>query len=101
MIQGSSSLLYSNLLSIDIAFSTLTGTAVSGAFKPFFPLVAMATWHKPTCLASARKPRTLDSARLAVGHGRVIDHPGTAMDKAIETMARASGQRAQSQATAG
>lgn len=70
------------------AYSTLTGLAVSGAFKPFFPLVAAATWHKPTCLASARKLRALEPARLAVGHGRVLDQPVAAMDQAIEKMAR-------------
>ncbi len=70
------------------AFSTMTGLAVSGAFKPFFPLVAGGTWHKPTCLVSARKLRALEPTRLAVGHGRVLAQPVAAMDQAIETMAR-------------
>ena len=44
----------------------------------------MATWHKPTALESARALRALDPARLAVGHGPIVDAPGAAMDKAID-----------------
>ena len=76
------------------AFSTITGLAISGAFKPFFPLIAGGTWHKPTCLASARKLRTLELTRLAVGHGRVLDQPLAAMDRAIETMTRELAKKA-------
>jgi glyoxylase-like metal-dependent hydrolase (beta-lactamase superfamily II) len=65
------------------AFQTLGGIAVSGKIRPLFPLVAMATWHKPTALESARRLRALDPSRLAVGHGRVIDSPAAAMDRAI------------------
>jgi glyoxylase-like metal-dependent hydrolase (beta-lactamase superfamily II) len=65
------------------AFQTLGGIAVSGKIKPLFPLVAMATWHKPTALASARTLRELQPSRLAVGHGRVVESPGEAMDRAI------------------
>ena len=43
----------------------------------------MATWHKPTALTSARALRALDPSRLAVGHGKVVETPGEAMDKAI------------------
>lgn len=70
------------------AFQTLGGVAVSGTFKPLFPLPALATWHKPGALESARKLRALEPARLAVGHGRVLEHPLAAMDRAIEVMAR-------------
>jgi glyoxylase-like metal-dependent hydrolase (beta-lactamase superfamily II) len=65
------------------AFSTLGG--VSTAAKPNlrFPLVAMATWHRPTALQTARALRALDPARLAPGHGKVVDAPGAAMDAAI------------------
>ena len=48
----------------------------------------MATWHKPTALETARALRALDPARLAVGHGPIVDAPGAAMDKAIEKAAR-------------
>ena len=48
-----------------------------------FPLVGMATWHKPTALSSARALRALGPSRLAPGHGKVVEAPEEAMDKAI------------------
>jgi glyoxylase-like metal-dependent hydrolase (beta-lactamase superfamily II) len=48
-----------------------------------FPFLQTATWHKPTAIESARKLRALDPARLAPGHGNVVEHPGAAMDAAI------------------
>jgi len=65
------------------AFQTLGGIAVSGKIRPLFPLPGIATWHKPTSLDSAKALRALDPARLAVGHGRVIEAPGEEMDRAI------------------
>src|SRR4051794_41316936 len=65
------------------AFQTKGGIAVSGKLRPLFPFPAMATWHKPTALASARTLRELQPSRLAVGHGRVIESPTGAMDGAI------------------
>ena len=76
-----------NLIAGD-AFQTLGGVAVSGTFKPLFPLPAFATWHKPSALQSARKLRALTPGRLAVGHGRVLEQPLPLMDKAIEQMER-------------
>ena len=70
------------LLAAD-AFSTLGGVATAAKPNPRFPLVAMATWDRPTALASARALRALDPARLAPGHGRVLEAPGAAMDAAI------------------
>ncbi len=64
-------------------FSTLGGVATSARMNPRFPLVVMGTWDRPMVLASARELRALDPARLAPGHGRIIDAPGAAMDKAI------------------
>jgi hypothetical protein len=43
----------------------------------------MATWDKPTTLRTAKELRGLDPARLAVGHGTVVENPGAAMDAAI------------------
>jgi hypothetical protein len=43
----------------------------------------MATWHRPTALATARSLRALEPRRLAVGHGRVVEAPAAAMDAAI------------------
>ncbi len=70
------------------AFQTLGGVAVSGTWVPLFPLPAMSTWHKPTCLESARKLRTFAPTRIAVGHGRVLQQPLAAMDRAITALAR-------------
>ncbi len=65
------------------AYSTLGGVATP--LKPpfFFPLVRMATWHRPTALESARALRALDPKRLAPGHGKVVEDPAAAMDRAI------------------
>jgi len=65
------------------AFQTLGGIAVAGVRRWLFPFPAMATWHTPTALRSAVSLRELNPARLAVGHGRVIERPGDQMDKAI------------------
>lgn len=66
------------------AFQTQGGLAVSGTLRPLFPFPAMATWHKPTALASARALRALNPSRLAVGHGPVLPDPAAAMDRAIK-----------------
>ncbi len=65
------------------AFQTRGGVAVSGTLRPLFPFPALATWHRPTALASAQRLRALRPARLAVGHGAVLDDPMPAMDLAI------------------
>ena len=80
------------------AFQTLGGVAVSGTLT-LFPLPALATWHKPLALESARKLRAFSPERLAVGHGRVLEQPLAAMDHAIEVMAHALGQQEQKQTT--
>jgi glyoxylase-like metal-dependent hydrolase (beta-lactamase superfamily II) len=66
------------------AFQTQGGIAVAGTLRLLFPFPAQATWHKPTALESARALRALKPARLAVGHGRVLNEPLAAMDRAIE-----------------
>jgi glyoxylase-like metal-dependent hydrolase (beta-lactamase superfamily II) len=75
------------------ALQTLGGVAVAGVLRPLFPLPALATWHLPTALATARRLRALGPSRLAVGHGRVIEAPADAMDAAIAA-AEARAQRA-------
>jgi glyoxylase-like metal-dependent hydrolase (beta-lactamase superfamily II) len=65
------------------AFSTLGGVATSARINPRFPLPTFSTWHRPTALESARALRALDPARLAPGHGKVVERPGPAMDEAI------------------
>lgn len=65
------------------AFQTLGGVAVAGKLRPLFPLPALATWHKPTALQSAQTLCELQPSRLAVGHGRVLEDPGGALQRAI------------------
>lgn len=71
------------------AFQTRGGIAVSGVLRPLFPFPALATWNKPAALASAATLRALRPALLAVGHGRAIEEPSAAMDRAIEAARRA------------
>lgn len=70
------------------AFQTRAGLAVSGTLRPLFPFPALATWHRPSALASARRLRALMPTRLAVGHGEVLEQPIAALDDAIATAAR-------------
>lgn len=65
------------------AYSTLGGVATTAKPNPRFPLPALATWHRPTALETARQLRTLDPSRLAPGHGKVVEEPAAAMDAAI------------------
>lgn len=71
------------------AYSTMFGVATAARARAAFPLVAMATWHHPTALASARALRALEPRRLATGHGPVIADPLAAMDAAIARGTRA------------
>jgi glyoxylase-like metal-dependent hydrolase (beta-lactamase superfamily II) len=70
------------------AFQTRGGLAVSGVVQPLFPLPAMATWHKLTALRSAEALRALEPARLAVGHGPVLEAPLAAMEQALAVARR-------------
>jgi glyoxylase-like metal-dependent hydrolase (beta-lactamase superfamily II) len=65
------------------AYSTLGGVATTARPNPRFPLPALSTWHRPTALESAKALRALNPARLAPGHGKVVESPGAAMDAAI------------------
>jgi len=65
------------------AFQTRGGVAVSGTIKPLFPFPALATWHAPTALESARRLQGLSPSRLAVGHGVVVEQPADAIASAI------------------
>ncbi len=64
-------------------FTTLNGVATSARLNWRFPLAYAATWNRELDLESARALRALDPARLAPGHGKVVDNPGPAMDAAI------------------
>lgn len=65
------------------AYVTLGGVATSAKPNLRMPFPALVSWHRPTALESARALRALDPARLAAGHGRVVEDPGAAMDSAI------------------
>lgn len=75
------------------AFSTRAGVETSARRNPRFPFVLMGTWHRPTTVDSARKLRALDPARIAPGHGRVLEAPGAAMDAAVERAQKALSAR--------
>ena len=72
------------------AFTTFGGVTTTAKLHLPFPFAAMATWHRQTAVETARALRALDPERLAPGHGKVVESPGAAMDKAI---ARDSGVR--------
>ena len=65
------------------AFSPLGGVATTAKPNPRFPLPAMATWDRATELSSASALCELRPARLAPGHGKVVEEPGVAMRSAI------------------
>jgi glyoxylase-like metal-dependent hydrolase (beta-lactamase superfamily II) len=64
-------------------YSTLGGVETAARVNPRFPIMTVATWHRPTALASAKALRALGPERLAPGHGKIVETPGAAMDAAI------------------
>lgn len=70
------------------AFQTAAGIAVAGVRRWLFPFPAMATWHPPTALQSARNLAALQPIRIAVGHGRVLENPGSAITAAVREAER-------------
>jgi glyoxylase-like metal-dependent hydrolase (beta-lactamase superfamily II) len=77
-----------NTLIAGDAYQTRDGIAVSGIVRPLFPFPALATWHKPTALESARALYALRPSKLAVGHGIVLTDPLPAMERAIAVAER-------------
>jgi glyoxylase-like metal-dependent hydrolase (beta-lactamase superfamily II) len=73
------------------AFQTRGGMAVSGTIRPMFPFPGIFTWNKPLALESAVRLRSLNPARLVVGHGDPLDAPQDAMDRAIAIASRKLG----------
>lgn len=65
------------------AFVTLGGVATTAKGSKWFPLPTMATWDKPTELASAEKLTALSPSWLAPGHGKPLAKPVAAMGAAI------------------
>lgn len=87
-----------NTLIAGDAYVMRGGIAVSGTFKLLFPFPALATWHKPTALKTAIMLKDMNPSRLAVGHGKVLENPVSAMDGAITDAKKSLGQDALSQA---
>jgi glyoxylase-like metal-dependent hydrolase (beta-lactamase superfamily II) len=58
-------------------------TIVSGTFWWRFPISPLVTWHRPTAARSAERLRALGPARLATGHGPVVEAPDAAMAAAV------------------
>jgi len=65
-------------------FTTQMGVIAAGVFKFYFPFPALFSWNRGYAAESAKKLRNLKPARLAVGHGKTIESPLAAMDRAIE-----------------
>ena len=72
-------------------FTTTRGVATSAVVPWRYPMAGLATWNRDLDLDSAQRLRDLDPARLATGHGPVIQAPGHAMDRAIAAAARKTG----------
>ncbi len=66
------------------ALVTVGGDVHVSGFGPwYFPLPAMATWHRPTALASARRLAELPIRRYAVGHGRPVEGGPELLNNAV------------------
>ena len=74
------------------AFTTQTGVVAAGTFKLLFPFPALFSWNREVAAESALKLRSLKPERLAIGHGRTIESPLAAMERAIELAFRQSGK---------
>jgi glyoxylase-like metal-dependent hydrolase (beta-lactamase superfamily II) len=66
------------------AYLTVGRPFVCSVHVERFPIPAReGTWHGPTAVASARALRMLEPARLASGHGSVVEAPVAAMEEAL------------------
>ena len=66
------------------AFLTVGELFVTTEFRWRFPFPALSgTWHAPSALASAQALAELRPARLATGHGPVLESPAPAMAAAV------------------
>ena len=74
------------------AFTTQTGVVAAGVLKLYFPFPWIFSWNRELAAESARKLRDLKPARLAVGHGKTIESPLAAMDRAVELAFRQCGK---------
>jgi len=76
------------------AFVSQAGVVAAGVFKIYFPFPALFSWNRELSAESAKKLRDLRPARLAVGHGKTVESPLAAMDKAVDLAFRQCGKQA-------
>ena len=74
------------------AFASQMGVIAAGVFKFYFPFPALFSWNRDYAAESAKKLRNFKPACLAVGHGKTIESPLAAMDRAIELAFRQCGK---------
>jgi glyoxylase-like metal-dependent hydrolase (beta-lactamase superfamily II) len=74
------------------AFTTQAGIVAAGVFKFYFPFPLLFSWNKELAAESAGKLRDLKPERLAVGHGKTVESPLAAMDKAVDLALRQCGR---------
>jgi glyoxylase-like metal-dependent hydrolase (beta-lactamase superfamily II) len=74
------------------AFVTQAGVTAAGVFKLNFPFPWLFSWNREVSAESARKLRNQKPARLGVGHGKTIESPLAAMDKAVDLAFRQCGK---------
>ena len=73
------------------ALVTMGGELRTAANAPwFFPLPTLATWHKPTAVASAARLLDLSIARVAPGHGNVLPATREQLSSMVESAKRRS-----------
>jgi len=66
------------------AFTTQIAVVTAGVLKLYFPFPRIFSWNRELAAESARKLRNVKPTRLAVGHGKTIESPLGAMDRAVE-----------------
>lgn len=67
------------------ALVTVGGEVNISGFGPwYFPLPTVATWHRPTALASARRLLELPIRRYAAGHGRIVEGRPELLERAVK-----------------
>jgi glyoxylase-like metal-dependent hydrolase (beta-lactamase superfamily II) len=75
------------------ALVTVGGKVHVSGFGPwYFPLPSMATWHRPTALASAKRLLELPVRRYAAGHGRLVEGGRELLDRAVRRAERKLGR---------
>jgi glyoxylase-like metal-dependent hydrolase (beta-lactamase superfamily II) len=65
------------------ALASWGGLAVAGVFRPTFPFFKWGTWDLATAIRSAIALRDTHPARLAFGHGAVLNAPDVPLARAI------------------